>query len=251
MMDSFESSFFVTIKKEEKEMNEIDLNDFTNYASSDIRVKNEPITDDFPHEEQLINFAISKHETTECDLPVETAQKRELELPKVIESQIPIKPAEIKASAGPRIILNKQVDQKRSLNTTNALPIKKLNKEKAIKTVNREEGELQPMVEGIPKVTKKTTLSTFLKANESNSSKTNVTTPIEIKVKCLCRLGLNSDLRSSGESNDLISFFDYMLKETRCLPLKQQRIIKLSLLQAICGAENCMEEGKNCQRCCP
>uniref|UniRef100_A0A1A9ZMN4 Uncharacterized protein n=1 Tax=Glossina pallidipes TaxID=7398 RepID=A0A1A9ZMN4_GLOPL len=244
-MESFEKSFSVAVKEEEKEISEIhEINAFTNYVSSDIIVKNEPITNDLPYENQLRSFTVCKYEHSESDFLMEPTQKRKSELCEVVEMSI-------KNSAAPEIILNKEIDLKRNLIMKNGLPIKKQNRETTIATVTREVKDSQSVDIGIENVLEEITSSEFLTANESNPSNGNVTTPIEIKVKCLCRLGVNPVSHSSGDSKDLINFFDYVFKETRCLSLKQQRIIKLSLLQAICGAENYMEEGKNCQQCCP
>uniref|UniRef100_A0A1B0AQ82 Uncharacterized protein n=1 Tax=Glossina palpalis gambiensis TaxID=67801 RepID=A0A1B0AQ82_9MUSC len=241
-MESFEKSLSVAIKKEEKEFNEIDeISAFTNYVSSDISVKNEPITSDLPYENQLKSVTVCKYEHSESDLLVESIQKRESELSEVVEMSI-------ENSAAPAIVLNKQIHLKRNSIMKNGLPIKKQNREATMETVTGEVTDSQSGDIGIEKVLEEIT-SEFLTRNESHPSNVNVTTPIEIKVKCLCRLGINPV--SPGDSKNLISFFDYLFKETRCLSLKQQRIIKLSLLQAICGAENCMEEGKNCQQCCP
>uniref|UniRef100_A0A1A9V351 Uncharacterized protein n=1 Tax=Glossina austeni TaxID=7395 RepID=A0A1A9V351_GLOAU len=245
IMESFEKSLFVAIKEEEEEISEIDeINAFTNYVSSDISVKNEPIANDLPYENQLKSFTVCKYEHTESDLLAESMQKRKSELCEVVEMPI-------KNSAAPGNVLNKQIDLKRNLIMKNGLPIKKQNRETTIETVTREAKNSQSIDIGIANVLEEITSSEFLTANESNPSNGNVTTPIEIKVKCLCRLGVNPVSHSSGDSKDLINFFDYVFKETRSLSLKQQRIIKLSLLQAICGAENCMEEGKNCPQCCP
>lgn len=75
--------------------------------------------------------------------------------------------------------------------------------------------------------------------------------PGEIKVKCLCRLRENNcEQRESISVNDgeieLSNFFRNMYQQTRRLTTQQQRIVKMSLLQAICEAEDMVENGKCC-----
>lgn len=75
--------------------------------------------------------------------------------------------------------------------------------------------------------------------------------PGEIKVKCLCRLRENNcEQQESISVNDgeteLSHFFRNMYQQTRRLTTQQQRIVKMSLLQAICEAEDMVENGKCC-----
>ncbi|KAM7359021.1 uncharacterized protein ACRADG_003778 isoform 1-T2 [Cochliomyia hominivorax] len=70
----------------------------------------------------------------------------------------------------------------------------------------------------------------------------------ELRVKCLCSLTAatnNGDI-NDNDNSELKTFFKQMFEETRRLNKKQQRKVKICLLQAISDAEELMEQGKCC-----
>lgn len=131
------------------------------------------------------------------------------------------------------IIINTKLRKKRKLNAnsaTTSTPAKKVAK-----------APLQQLADvnvAIP------TTSSSVTAHPLKSTQ-NAT---ELKVKCLCHLGNTSGPISNGM--DLRIFFEEMFEQTRQLSKSQQRSIKLALLEAISEAEEYVDAGKCCEKCC-
>ncbi|XP_065361225.1 uncharacterized protein LOC135954910 [Calliphora vicina] len=117
-----------------------------------------------------------------------------------------------------------------------------------------EEPIIEPQIEQTSGITTQTEInpsySLITPAKTENSlilpKETNDDPPVmpELRVKCLCSLTANSD--TSMDTTDLKAFFQEMFEKTRRLSKKHQRLVKMTLLEAVSEAEELMEQGKCC-----
>lgn len=88
------------------------------------------------------------------------------------------------------------------------------------------------------------TTTTQALSEDSNTGKEVLNAP-ELRVKCLC--SLTADTINNGSNNlELREFFKEMFEKTRRLNKKQQRTVRMTLLQTILDAEEAVEKGKCC-----